>query len=328
MLDDVSSFLGKDDPMSGKLKYGGTGFLVGYRGDGAQLPYLATCRHVARELKSNFVIRVNTRPANISHVGSHAIRVAKAEWIYPYDDTVDLAVTHLMLNNDAYDAVYMVLNDLMPREPIVCGDPVSIVGLFRLHFGSQRNLPIVHTGNVALLPNPNEKIPQNDGGRTIEVECYLVEAQTLEGLSGSPVFVREVVFLPEGEFKDGAIERPVAFGSVSLLGVYSGAWDGEPGAILAEDRGLSGNLRVPVGMGLVVPVEKLETLLRDNPELKKQRRDFAEKSRSAMAASTDAVFPMVRSVDSARPATDGNPTHREDFNSLVGAAARKREQED
>ena len=286
-------FFGKADPMSGEIVYGGTGFLVGYDADGARLPYLVTCRHVAKHLKSDFVIRINTTSVNLTHDRSHVLKVTAAQWEFPEDETVDLAATTLNLNNAAYDVVYMVLNELRAKHEVQCGDPISIVGLFRLHAGSKRNMPIVHTGNVALLPDPREKIPLKDRatGKTIEVEGYLVEAQTLEGLSGSPVFVRNFIRLSFGELPDGS--RPLVFAEVSLLGIYSGAWDGEPGEILAADRSSRGNFRVPVGVGVVVPVEKLEHLLRDNPALKKQRETFAAEMRAKRAAIQDDAFPVA-----------------------------------
>jgi hypothetical protein len=82
----------------------------------------------------------------------------------------------------------------------------------------------------------------------------LVEAQTLEGLSGSPVFTRKG-------------EKWALF----LLGIYQSAWDGRPGEVLEKDRNLSGKgFRVPVGMGTVVPAWKIIDIL-DYAELKEPR---------------------------------------------------------
>jgi hypothetical protein len=53
-------FFGKTDPMTGEIVYGGTGFLVGYEGQGARLPYLVTCR-IADKLQKDFVIREQER---------------------------------------------------------------------------------------------------------------------------------------------------------------------------------------------------------------------------------------------------------------------------
>jgi hypothetical protein len=164
---------------------------------------------------------------------------------------VDVAATVLNLNSVVYEAVYMMIDELRPERP-QCGDVISIVGLFRLHAGSKRNVPIVHSGNLALLPDPHERIPIKDRtiGKMTEVEAYLVEAQTLEGLSGSPVFVHEVT-----RAQPMLIAAPVppswglakAFGEAMMLGMYQGAWDGEPGEVLAADsaqRAISAYLSV------------------------------------------------------------------------------------
>jgi hypothetical protein len=57
-----------------------------------------------------------------------------------------------------------------------------------------------------------------------------------------------------------------------------------------------------------------------DPELKKRLAE-AKNKQSEDAAVTDASFP-------APPASGANPTHREDFNSLLNAAAQKREPKD
>ena len=198
----------------------------------------------------------------------------------------------------------------MPYSPtaIFCGDTISLVGLFRLHAGSKRNVPIVHTGHIASVPDPNEKIPLTDrNGRSIEVASYLIEAQTLDGLSGSPVLYYE-------RTKQGT--------NVRVLGIYQGSWDGEPGKIFAEDRNfVDDRIRVPVGMGLVVPGERIIELVRNHPSIQEERKRQREARLKHAAATMDAGF-------SSLPATDANPTHREDFMRLLGEAARKREQED
>jgi hypothetical protein len=179
----------------------------------------------------------------------------------------------------------------------------------------------VHTGNVAVLPDEYERIPLKDRttGETIEAEVYLVEAQTLDGLSGSPAFVHEVIDLPGVSLELTKAGHPKAFGAVRLLGLYTGSWDAEPGKLLAADRDLRGQTRVPVGVGTVVPADRILELLGENPLMQKQRKDHIN-SQSHLsdpwAASQDSAIPD--------PATgDANPRHREDFNSLVSAAVKK-----
>ncbi len=137
----------------------------------------------------------------------------------------------------------------------------------RIHVGTKRNVPIVHSGHIASLPDPHKKSPIRDRttNALIEVESYLVEAQTLEGLSGSPVLIQKFHPLSDKTAQGGT---PLAFGDGKILGLYQGAWDGEPGTILAADRNLSGRLRVPVGMGIVVPGERILELIDNDPVFK------------------------------------------------------------
>ncbi len=126
-----------------------------------------------------------------------------------------------------------------------------------------------------MLPDPNEKILLRDRitRELARCEAYLVEAQTIDGLSGSPVFVHETVALESfTRLSDG--RHPGAFGAVKLLGLYSGSWDGEPGTILEADRNLRGGTRVPIGIGLVVPAEKIVKLISEDGKLKGHRRSI------------------------------------------------------
>lgn len=314
------------------ISYGGTGFLAGYVESGLVVPYIVTCRHVAKLLSKHreFFIRANTVGGE-----SYTLGLKKMEWAYPDDDSVDLAATLYALPSHIFDVIYFRLDNttcvLGPaaKSRVFCGEAISLIGLFRLHPGKQRNISFVHTGNVAVLPDEFERIPMRDRttNETVEAEVYLVEAQTLDGLSGSPAFVHEVVDLPDINLdaRAGKKVHPKAFGSVRLLGLYTGSWDGEPGKILAADRDLRGHNRVPIGVGTVVPADRITNLLIEHPLMKKQRKEYIS-SRSHSPSD-----PWVAVQDSAipdPPTGDANPKHREDFNSLVGAAARKREQED
>ena len=64
------------------------------------------------------------------------------------------------------------------------GDEVHAVGLFSEAPGHQTNMPIVRVGNIPMMPT--EQI-QTDMGYA---DVYLVEARSLGGMSGSPVFVK------------------------------------------------------------------------------------------------------------------------------------------
>jgi Trypsin-like peptidase domain len=304
-------FFGKPSPPDGQIRYGGTGFLLVDR-DRENVPYLITCRHVARALEDDFVVRVNKRDGS-----SVPLPLSDVKWSYHPDKSVDLAATILPLDANVYDVCYFNFRLIQPydREKVLAGDPVSLVGLFRLHVGTKRNVPIVHSGHIAALPDPHEKIPVQDRttGGVIEVEAYLVEAQTLEGLSGSPVFIQQFAQIPGLMTPQGG--GVAAYGDGKILGLYSAAWDARPGEILAEDKNLKDdNLRVPIGMGIVVPGERITELINDDPEFETVRRDVRQHRLARRAATTDDAFPQ---------SADANPRHREDFTALLNAAVKK-----
>jgi len=321
-------FFGVDGEGPDKIDYGGTGTLLVCFENGVNVPVLVTCRHVAEALSKHpqFYIRANTQGGQ-----SLAMPIQSLEWAYPDDGTIDLAATVFTLPASLFDVIYYRLHAASAvltddeRARIHCGEPVSLIGLFRLHPGKQRNISCVHTGNVAVLPDPIERIPIRDRttGEIVEAEVYLVEAQTLDGLSGSPVFLHEMIDLEQInlELRPQIYTHPKAFGVVKLLGIYSGSWDGEPGQILAADRGLHGKIRVPVGMGTVVPIDQVEKLIREHPIMKKKNKEFIQSVLAQRAASQDSAI-------SDPPSGDANPTHREDFKSLLGAAVKKPVRED
>lgn len=282
---------------SGGVAYGGTGFLVAYFSDETPevaFTYVVTAKHVADGLEqwddTGFSVRVNTKDG-----GSVAPSIVVQNWVRHPDPTVDLAAFSANLSGPNFDQKHYSLRDNWadPAVPnsVVCGDDVNLVGLFRLHAGSKRNVPIVHAGNIAALPDAQERVPLKDRttNKVIECEVYLIEAQTLDGLSGSPVFVHEVV--SHQILTDDKGKTPKMYGGVSLLGIYTGAWDAQPGVILEADRNLKGGVRVPVGMGTVVPAPKLIELLRDHPTLKNDRKVYVERKNAERAAQQDSAFP-------------------------------------
>jgi hypothetical protein len=260
-------------PPAGQISYAGTGFLIVHREGFELFTYLVTARHVAERLEEagDFVVRTNLKDGAASSIPMHGIK-----WRYHSDPTVDLAAIEFTIDCIEYDVIYydlvmMVTRSIGPNA-VICGDQISIVGLFHLHPGAYRHTPIVHTGNIAAVADPQERIPVRDTKtrEVINVEAYLVEAQTLEGLSGAPVFIREIINLAIVEPIDGV--TPLALGGVKLVGLYQASWDGRAGDILSNDRKIDGR-RVPVGMGIVVPGEKILELIIDDPVLKKDRDD-------------------------------------------------------
>jgi hypothetical protein len=265
-------FLGhlKDD---GTVYYGGTGFLVHYVEQGVNVCYVVTARHVAERLTTRFMMRANLRDG-----GSKELAYPDPYWAFPEDPTVDIAVALCVLPGNEFENTYLRLNDaLVPESEVSCGDPVSIIGLFHLHRGSSRNIPMVHSGHVAALPDPRERIPARDGsGRVVKVVAYLIEAQALEGLSGSPVWITRFSNVPG--IKTQFSNAPLVFAGMSLLGVYQASWEGVPDETLAAARNVPTATRVPLGVGLVVPAHEIVKVIENHHGLGERKAAYIKEA--------------------------------------------------
>jgi hypothetical protein len=276
----------------------GTGFLLEY--DGVQ--YLVTAKHLSHSLgRDPFLIRVNRKDGTAEN-----LPVDDVDWTEHPDPTVDVSAVPLTIEDQhKYEADCLGVGFLFqPGEfddlNIGVGSATFTMGLFQLLSGEKRNLTIVHTGNIAMLPR-DEKIPvvdwtDPDGKRRLHVEGYLVESLSLRGLSGSPVFVHTEInvdlrnFLMRREVQAGIItasgkllptEEPVIHvhrDAVKLLGLWQGAWEAPPDEVLAAQTG--DDVRVPVGIGVVVPLDKIIEVL-EMPKLKDHRDESKKTDRSA-----------------------------------------------
>ena len=309
-------FLGfpTEEPGKGGIDCFGTAFLFHYDG----VPHLITCRHIAEWIGSDpFLIRV----------GAVNLPVDMVRWYYHSDPNVDVAVTPFVFPQpqERFDYVFIDSRNAMWSRPrltdnIGNGDFCYTLGLFRVLAGAARNMPVVHFGSIARMPRHDEDEPvpikdwrDPDGKRTIMVEAFLVQSDSLGGLSGAPVFVRPTLhhmagFDPPDPMGDVVVARRKVF----LLGMWQGAWDAPAGQVLSAERG---NVRVPVGFGIVVPIDQITYTLEED-ELKAERKRIKEAAQSANAASLD-VAPVARPARGDLPASDENPTHLEDFKRLV-----------
>jgi hypothetical protein len=319
-LHETVAFVGFADPSSPTgINVQGTGFFIYYQGAG----YFVTARHVAEQFDSDpFVMRVNRRgKAELLHSD-------QTKWVYHPDPTVDLAAVALALpKGQGFDSIYLTEDILMRSssfwdEGIGIGSPCYTIGLFHCVYGQERNIPIVHTGNIALMAAEGEHIIPVHNKKTKKpdmVEGYLIESAAINGASGSPVFARPTVTAGPYRSDQGKEFRaswPEAM--LLLLGLFQGAWFAPPDAPLARNVNARSGDIVPVGVGVIVPAYKIIELLEVE-----EMRDERAKNPPVPAAIQTTV-----SGKASPPSNDANPTHQEDFTRLLGAAARKPEPKD
>jgi Trypsin-like peptidase domain len=324
-IQDVVVFLGFREPTApAGIKLEGTGFLLHHDGSG----YLVTAHHVAEKLTDTpFVIRANR------HKGpAELLDIDLVKWHFPRDQNIDLAITAVTIYAETGRGplvfpTTLALNESKIKELVLgIGDTCYTVALFHFIAGHKRNLPLVYTGNVALMPPPGETIPVgNNRGGTDFVEAYLIESGAINGASGAPVFVRSSIQFNNLPVSDSRNAKPtnqsaiVADNQIYLLGLFQAAWFLPPDVpLMTAIKAKPGDI-VPVGLGVVVPASKILDLL-EREDVKKERQE--KPTNAARMTSVSA------SGDVAPPADDANPNHLEDFRRLVDVAARKRPQGD
>jgi len=171
------------------VHWGGTGFLVGLESvkhKNMWWIYAVTNNQVIRD---GFpVIRLNKREAGRGHE-TEILNLSASNWT-PHPEGDDLAICPVdvfgkRIKFQFLDVRnYFVARNEMPFHNLGPGDDVYMVG--RLVYRSvQRNLPVVHTGVITMMPL--EPLKRDDG---FLQESFIVECRSIGGFSGSPVFVR------------------------------------------------------------------------------------------------------------------------------------------
>jgi hypothetical protein len=233
--------------------------------------YFVTAKHVATDLKDREIyFLVNRKGGGVMGISG----VYGEHWfLHPTDPAADVAVIQVVMNSKA-DMLAIALEhfglpERLQQLKIGIGDEVFATGLFTAVPGTTSNTPIVRHGNIAMIPS--EQI-QTELGYT---DAYLVEARSIGGLSGSPVFVRHTVAFPV-ERPDGSRDLAFANGpGTTLLGLMHGHWDikesemNKPNIVHDRQRGVN------LGVGIVVPALKIYEALY-TPELVAMRSDQEE----------------------------------------------------
>jgi hypothetical protein len=175
-------------------------------------------------------------------------------------------------------------SEVIMKEQIGIGSDIFLVGLFRNHLGQKMNIPIMRVGNIAAMPEE----PIRSGGK--EIQAFLIEARSIGGLSGSPVFVMTDMW--QVEHPGGWIVKRT--GRHYLLGIMHGHFNlptsGEDSVVDAEVESddTTATERINTGIGIVIPAEKILEVI-NQPKLMELRRVREQEARDASAGTPDSA---------------------------------------
>lgn len=285
-------FIGVDTGTRERL--GGTGFFISCPTSsdipGGKHIYLATAAHCVEEQTGLFA-RLNTPQPYAPGKGVENVLLPDGDdeaWVYlrtyvGVEDYVDLALIHwnewdsdTNVQSNLFTSTYKSVPKSMffdesnlsdqPDTGVGVGDEVVAIGLLDVHYGSDRNAPVVRTGNLAMIPDEPVLVRYKNGVNR-RMRLYLTELRSISGLSGSPVFVKH------------RASAGAELVRLSLLGLMIGHWD---------DRDNN-----HMGFGKVVPAKVIGELL-DQEDLVKKRMEAEERhlQEEGGTAEADSRFPQ------------------------------------
>lgn len=275
----------------------GTGFFVVKNTSGKMFQQLVTARHVLEDVNREQIhIRVNLKDG-----GSGIFYSNVKDWFFHPDNTqnVDVAVLPSHASTKKFDIVHVSIDrelatkKVIQKHSIGIGDDVFITGLFTQHVGEVRNIPIVRVGNIAAMPEE----PVWTG--SAYMDAYLIEARSIGGLSGSPVFVHMAPLrVIEG------IVQPTQGLTHYLLGVMHGHFviENPEDAVMEGDESAG---KINTGIGVVVPGSKIAEVI-NQPLLEKRRREIVENLKKDSGVVLDVTLRPSKSL----PTKADNPQHK------------------
>jgi hypothetical protein len=244
--------------IDGEVTFRGSGFFLADNSNANKLGQvvLVTARHVIQGAidlgLKEIIVRVNLKNGE-----SEWFTSSLDKWCYhPSDDCVDVAMLSLglpeRLDHKILPTSLCATEDLLSKFHVGLGDEVFVVGLYRHHRGDRRNIPIVRIGNLSSFAE--EKIETEEFG---EIEGYLIEARSIGGLSGSPVFINLGGFrMVDGHLRSLHKGDP----SCLCLGLIHGHVDEafrdiEPKKV--SEAGKTSRAMVNTGIAIVVPFKQI-----------------------------------------------------------------------
>ncbi len=243
----------------GEYRLAGTAFYCSKppaAGNNPNSVYLITARHVIDGIRRLGINEVCLR-INFANGTAQWLSIPINAWFtHPTEQNVDIAMAPFPIA-EGFDHMMIPATDFPTADVqkrfggIGVGDEVIIIGLFRHHHGQTRNIPIIRVGNIAAMDE--EPVVTKDFG---PIPAFLIEARSIGGLSGSPVFVNlGTTVLIDGKLQ--LFKGPVHI----LLGIVHGHYDVSANKVDdAQERDLS-TAQVNMGIAIVTPHYKITEVL-------------------------------------------------------------------
>ena len=293
----------------GTIRLAGTAFCMArpIGGTDRAFHYAITARHVIDHIRklgiSTVLLRINKKSGDAFWAATPL-----QDWLVsPEGPSTDIAILRYVMQPE-WDHIQIpfsmaVTDALIEQEKIGVGDEVFMTGLFSRHIGTRNNIPIVRVGNIAAMTG--EKVNTRLG----LMDAYLIEARSIGGLSGSPVFVNFGTIRGRRVSVSG---NPIYF----LIGLMHGHYEADAARIDTEelnpivDDGFAPK-NVNMGIAIVVPVSKLMEMLNSplvrstelpvEEELRKKNLPVADVLQPAQTQKTQTT---AQGIEIPIPATD------------------------
>lgn len=254
----------------------GTAFIVAYPSPNAEnrfFPLLVTAKHVVAghdEVLGRFSTKEGTSTATVQY-DLAALRSSKDYWEH-HDKGVDLAVFRtLHFEATSYEPLpldFVATKETFVSQQITQTDRVIFPSLLVNFMGLARNYPVIRDGSIALVPDEAVPMRYDLAGSVVETkqEVLLVDATSIPGASGSPVFLWPGPRVKGGTFTLGG-NRP------TLLGVMHGFYPALPRNLTKiETAEVREMFAENSGIAIVFPAWRLREIL----DLKDLRARIAE----------------------------------------------------
>jgi hypothetical protein len=330
----------------GSFVVDGTAFFGYVTEEEQDFHYIITCTHVVWPERAELPKEYSGSPSgkislrvNLENGEPKVFESDRSEWVFHKDKWVDICAFAVDARRseeaDKVDWAPINLGTLCvtpenaSQYGLSLGDEIFMTGAFVGRIGERKNIPVVRIGNIAAMPSE----PVDNAAP--RAPAYLIEIRSLGGFSGSPVFLnlqssrhnRRLIFGPVKIIpQDGSEEKEVVLVPYRLIGMMLASHRGKhPGDFISEgetDIRIPGDAEFNAGIGVVMPAEQIVRFLMDTPALKEGRAASLKAKKAGYRAVPASV---VESAPSTKP---DNPTHKEDFTRLLGAATAKRQSDD